>query len=467
MRAARVALAVLSAAALTAPLGAAPPKLPTLDEALLKEAPALLKYAKEKKYKSIGVLKFQVVRGRGAATDHAGPLNLTLARRLELALLLAGNPEDPSLVILRDASEKAATIRGANHMTAAGREKLFEATYQPAWGKEAVKPSAFFTGEACIDADLRRMTVKIKCVDRDTDWANAREVSFEAQTGSNDVIETGYSFRRRGGDARGGDLPAAAEAAAINDAAEVTRNHEFHPLDPRAKPRLKLEIRYDGKPVEPEFRDGRARVRDSRDSEKKMTLVVRRADPANDHERLAFVLKVNGENSLYRQRAEDLACTKWILEPDDKEVIIDGYQFDDKKADEFKLLTRAASKEKELDYGSDLGLISLVVFRERKDDKRVPPKIEDKPDDGGPPRKEKEVATLSVLSRRAYPEEVPDTYDSLQYKLRRGLVRGLTVPDNRRGLAVPGERIRSEVVKVPFEADPTPIMAATVIYYQP
>src|SRR3954451_8850124 len=60
----------------------------TLDRALLKQAPRVIGYLKGHNYKDVGVLKFRVKLGDEPTSDHVGPLNLNLAGRLEIALVL-------------------------------------------------------------------------------------------------------------------------------------------------------------------------------------------------------------------------------------------------------------------------------------------------------------------------------------------------------------------------------------------
>jgi hypothetical protein len=76
----------------------------------------------------VGVLKFRIQKGSREPTDNAGTLNLDLARRLTVALILADDVRDP-LNIIEDASAVAARLNNASYLTAAGRKKLFEQLY--------------------------------------------------------------------------------------------------------------------------------------------------------------------------------------------------------------------------------------------------------------------------------------------------------------------------------------------------
>src|SRR3954469_24886197 len=79
----------------------------TLDAALLREAPRVLGYLKGQGYKNVGVLKFRVKKGEQPLSDRVGTLNLNLAARLEIALVLATDIKAP-LGIIHDASAVAA-----------------------------------------------------------------------------------------------------------------------------------------------------------------------------------------------------------------------------------------------------------------------------------------------------------------------------------------------------------------------
>ncbi len=171
-----------------------------LEKQMLREAPKILAQLKGRGCKTVGVLKFRVKKGNEPLTDNAGPLNLTLANRLEMALILANKVQQP-LGIIHDASAVAARLRGASHVTAEGRHTLFEADYPLAWGKEKVRPDALLTGIALISPDLRDMTVGILAFDKD--GKGLRKVAqFTATVDAVALVESGESFLLRGASTR-------------------------------------------------------------------------------------------------------------------------------------------------------------------------------------------------------------------------------------------------------------------------
>ena len=83
----------------------------------------MLGYLKEHGYRNVGVLKFRVQKGDEPVSDRVGTLNLDLAARLEVALVLTTDIKAP-LGIIHDASAVAAKIPGANHLNEPGRRAL-------------------------------------------------------------------------------------------------------------------------------------------------------------------------------------------------------------------------------------------------------------------------------------------------------------------------------------------------------
>src|ERR1700733_8883574 len=125
-------------------------ELQSLERGLVQQSPALIKRFKASGYKNVGVLKFLVAHASSKGfSDSVGTLNMMLARRLEVALVLANDPGAP-VGVIRNASTVAARTKGANHRSPAGRKVLFEPDYPLAWGKGEVKADAFVTGTALI-----------------------------------------------------------------------------------------------------------------------------------------------------------------------------------------------------------------------------------------------------------------------------------------------------------------------------
>ena len=426
-----ILLALASIGAVFNQIHAAP-----LDRQLLQHAPVVLRYCQAKGYKNVGVLKFRVKKGRSAVTDNVGALNLDVANQLELALVLANRVQQP-LGIIRNASAVAATIRGANHLVAEGRPPLFSRRYLLAWGSEEVTPDAFLTGVIFVSDDLRKLAVGILAFDRQHPME--RIVEFDAEVDPFDLIDVGESYLVRG--ALGDDEQQLAQV--VMSANEVRANEQPHPLKDPGAP-VELEVRYDDSPVPIEVRGGQAFVREPREGEQVSFVLKRRQ---SDQARYGLVLKVNGLNTLHKERLPELECHKWVLEPDLKEITLVGFQLTDDEVEAFKVLSRAASKGREMDYGADVGTISLAVFREGEVSQ--PPAtdlLDDVADD------------MAVLSRERFPLTIPRNLPALQAQLRNDAVRGLITE---------GEVMHGRTRTVSFTPHPIPVMSVTVTYYRP
>ncbi len=78
---------------------------------------------KEHGVRNVGVLKYRVKKGDQPVSARIGTLNLDLAARREIALVLATDIKAP-LGIIHDASAVTARTPGANHLTEPGRRAL-------------------------------------------------------------------------------------------------------------------------------------------------------------------------------------------------------------------------------------------------------------------------------------------------------------------------------------------------------
>jgi hypothetical protein len=421
----------------------------TIDRALLKQAPQVIRYLKEHGYKNVGVLKFRVKKGDEPASDHVGPLNLNLAGRLEVALVLADDLKSP-LGIIRDADAVAATLPGANHLNKAGRRVLFQGRYPLAWGDAQVEPDAFLTGVAEVSRDRKRMRVGILALGKEGETLD-KVAELTASTDAPTLSEAGESFLIRGF-ADGGRVEMNAENTAgkntekaVESAVKVKAAPETTPLrDPEAP--VALEIRYDDQPVPLEIRDNKAEIREPEDGQK-VSFAIRKKDPTPDQ--YGVVLLVNDVNTLFKQRIAPLRARKWILNTEHHETVIRGYQTADQEAEEFRVLSREESKTNAVQYGPAAGTITLVVFRQKNTRQAAPP-LDDEGED------------LAALSRGVLPSERPLTLAALKYQLRAGVKTG-----DSRGLIVEGGRITPTIHTVEFEPDPSPVMSVTISYYKP
>ena len=418
-----------------------PGRTADLEKQLLKEAPGILKYLREKGYKNVGVLKFRSKIGDEPVSDNAGTINLSLADRLEIALALANSPREPIGIIQR-ASARAAAVRGANHLTVDGRKALFADRYALAWGEEQVMPDAFLTGVVMLDAGLKQMDVGVLAFDQKGDNL-AKVAQFKAAVEAQDLVESGSSFLLRGAFDDG--QVQLAQAGAVQAAAGVHSQGADLPPERRRRA-VTLDIYYDGQKVPVKIEGGKAWVAEPREGQKVM-LMVRRQDASKLQ--YGVVLKVNGENTLYKDRLPAEQSHMWILAPSSGPLEIRGYKVGVDRGEEFRILSRQESKLQEMNYGIDVGTITLTAFREGKA-KSKPPDISYEAED------------LAALSRSVFPTERPRNLGALQAQLRADAQKR-----SSRGLIVGGKEIKIETEKVAFEVYPVPVYNVTIHYYKP
>lgn len=429
-------------------LGAGSPavRAESLDRELMARAPQVLQFLKSKGYTNVGLLKFLVKKGNEPTTDNAGSLNLDVAQHLSIALILADDARQ-SVDIIRDASAVAALLPGANHLTREGRLKLFGQSYPLAWGDRKVKPDAFLTGVVEVSQNLHELTLRLKCIDQTGGVEDVfdRDHLIHAETQSADLVCLGESYILRTGLNKDGEFKVVPADQAVQDALEVRQQKKDFPLMAKDAP-VELQIYYDGKKVPYEIRDGKAFIPEPQE---KQDVVFRLKRTPSARGRLGVVLKVNGVNTLYKEElSDDWSCRMWVLEPDSGPLTIRGYQTDEGTADKFKVLSRPASKKEEINYGKDLGTITLVVFREIQAGEKAEPA-------GG------ETGRRVAVQRGMLPAEPPKNLSALRYQLRHSLNPGIRGIIPREG----GGKIQSVTRTVPFDAATQPIMTAVITYY--
>jgi hypothetical protein len=430
-----------------------------LDRALLLESPKIIEYLRKHHCHTVGVLKFLVKKAGENETDSAGILNLGMAQRLELALILcddnpAGKPAE-QIAVLQDASAVADRTPGANHTDPTHRKPLFDASYPVAWGKKMAHPDVLLAGVIHLSEDRQKFQVNVYAYHRDSPEEKPKKVvSFDAPADPSALSETGESFQLRGiaDDATLKLEPEEREKAIQKEAAAAALRakevHDQHPAAPAAETPVVLKILYDGKLQNLKFVGGVAEVAEPAEGQKVVFVLERR-----DSSKTAYgvVLKVNGENTLERERKRDLQCIKWILEPGDGPTHVRGFQKGDTVADKFRILSRPESKEKEFYYGADVGLITMAVFRNRDEKSEPPPRD---------PKDSFEEEDERALQRGMFPAERPEELSRLKELLRKE-------KSETRGLIGSGPEVESKVQTVKFTADPTPVMAISIRYYKP
>jgi hypothetical protein len=423
------------------------------------------------------VLKFLVQKGDGAPSDRVGTLNLTLANRVQTALLLGQDlkklreGEEP-IGIIQNASAVAATIPGASHLDAKGKEKLFTKKYPLLWDEADVVPDAFVTGCAVIPAGSSTFTVCLYVFDK----AGKTKIfdAFEAELNSNLLVESGKDFLLRGAGNKGrpkeGPLQEVLDQR--DDALKSNQNVEKalapSPLKDKDAP-VVLEVYYGGNRIDYQI-DKATRTASIPEPQtgQEVKFVIRKTDDTNI--RYGVVLKVNGESTLFRETEQNLQCTKWILEEKGEQVEIKGYRLkaESSKYEEFEIAPPEASAELQVKYGKDTGQISFVVFKDAGKSNDLPPD-DLPPNEAGLPTGEKTTIRAIDNGTSAKPgpatQSKPDSAQKAQ-QLAQQLAGRLT-QSRGRGVVVPGAtKTSGPITKVPFNPNPVPVLSATITYFR-
>jgi hypothetical protein len=163
------------------------------------------------------------------------------------------------------------------------------------------------------------------------------------------------------------------------------------------------------------------------------------------------VLKVNGENTLFRQTNRDLECAKWLLTPEHVRTVVKGHQMKGSNvAEQFTVLSESDSAKLAVDYGRNVGQIQLTVFREQPVSEEPPALASEDEED------------LAALLRGTQPEVLPNNADALRAQVRSAARSG---DQTRGGLIVAGNETQNQIEIKTFTPDPLPIMSVTVTYY--
>jgi hypothetical protein len=414
---------------------------------------ATIQHCRTKKLTSVGVLKFLIFDDQGKPQHTVGTINSLLADRMEVALVLANRPTDP-VTLIEDASSVAAKIEGANHLTKEGRKALLGGDYQPMWGDESVKADLLITGIAEIDSDKQIVTLSLMAFDNNSEDLSAIGEDQIIKLTPTLFAEAGASFTTRGAFDHGKiggtnakpvdgspptDLPPGEDLAFTSAAKIQTGGKEEHPIYNPNSP-VRLQVLYDGVAMAVDVKNGRATIQEPKQGQRVELLIAKDNTP----DRYAVVVKLNGRNTLYQQQAPDLGCTKWVLSRPGQSKLIKGFQSrDNQNVELFQILSDQESKKQEMNYGKDVGTISITVFSEGKP---APLELDDEKYDAG-------LVEASLL-----PKKKSSTFGALKAKLLASANRGLIVKSN--------VTTEGRVKAVKFHCGTTPVMSAVIAYYR-
>jgi hypothetical protein len=411
-------------------------------------------------YKNVGVLSFLVVKestegeiSPDTLTKNIGSIHDLLARRLEVAMLLA-NPTVAPIGIIDCASEVAADRRSGSVLSRGARRQLLEESYPLHWGDHNVKPEAFFTGVMRVDPSLKFASLSLLRFSADEldlapvggDRVVAVEAAMLAEIGES------YSLTRgafTGGSIKAGDdfpddlpddLPAdEADESSVDAAIDARNDDDSHPLN-TDDAAVRVQILYDDQPAPQKVVDGQAIVPEPQPGQKVQIRVVKDQTPR----RYAICVKVNGECAFGRERLPDKSCRKYLLSKPGQVMHVDGYQMDNNRVERFRVLATAESKGRAFDYGQDVGAISVTVFPEVAKDSTPDTTEGDKAE--------------ALIAAGKLPDRRPNSFGKLKLQL---------LGYANRGLIVQGESAKSHVRVVPFSEASAPAMHLSIQYYKP
>jgi hypothetical protein len=458
-------IAGLVVLALGATAARAGDELPTLDKALRDNAPEIVKELRERKYQNVGVLKFLVRYGDGPARDNAGPLNTSLADRLEVALVLA--LDNDNLAIIGNASKGvvASDNPRATHLTEAGRRELFKINGQKyfhiPWkaGADGVQADAFLTGEARFSPDRRSMRISVQLFDRDNPKRVCMISEFAAASDLRSLTETGITFARGRFDNPAQLVAKAADnAPQPDDGKDELQKKANAALTALRQSPVQLKILYDGdeqvvRPT-PVVADKSNVLLQVETPKVRQEVSFTLSNTSNDT--YGVVLKINGQNTIKREQQDALDCKRWILKGNET-ITVTGFQLDNVKIDKFKVQTPYESELNSVYYGDNAGTISMVVFRSGK------------PEDAAPDKSEEAVAvaTVSRGMLSLHGEPMASDLKRFQKQLRKETDSDSAAARSRGLVTGAGGNGNNPVKEVEFHPIPTPELSATIRYYEP
>jgi hypothetical protein len=352
-------IAVFTLAAIVNPVRAE-----EVDKLLYRQARKLYDTIAAKRVGVVGVLKFRAQKASEQETFFAGPINIHMAEMLEAVLIAGRFNLDQETKIVRNASLTASSAgQKLNYLNPADRSKLFNLVYTETEGASAM-PEMFFTGVVKLDQKTHQTTVVIEAFDKQ--GQSIEEVArFTAENDRNLLGDFGqaYILARRDVFARpDSDGNRAADAQTVPGA------NRFSPQS-RGESLATLRMTINGQPVpfetDPTGASPGALRFTSREPLETDTVQFAIENTSKDV-RVACVLKINGESTLFRERDVAANCRKWIVNPGETKTI-GGFYDGEIGKNMRKFLVKAAPGPDEPLSPSLQGTIDFHVFIEDKD----------------------------------------------------------------------------------------------------
>ena len=459
------ALLVIGFAATFTPAADPPaPGSDPVDDALATLADAIVHHARDTmKVPNVGVISVPVAWGMGVPYPNTTELGTMLARRLEVALVLA-NPDD-DLMILRRPGETVAANRDrvSSHVVSESRRKFFLHKYTPAWGdpEQRVEAAAFVVVTARVSPKLDELFLKTEMFDKHGAMTTVPKGMLHAKISPRVLAELGCGFRAdptgKGvtfSGARGVDpavmkknLPASTSSNTPGEQQTILAQ----PAELLRDAPVKFQIFYNDTEAPVESVGGYFRVRPPTKDETVHFVLTNPTEAP-----VGAVMKLNGENTIERQTLPDDRCRKWVIDPG-KSVTIRGFlRANNKEWEKFQVLSEGESDAEAVKYGAHAGSFRLTVFA----GKTVP-----SGNDPEPPAADETLASRLAIARGSV--DVAGNKAGSLNALQRQLRAAAPADGRRGGLVVPGGEVETKSVDlVRFEMlSNTPILNLPVWYF--
>jgi hypothetical protein len=366
-------------------VGAPQARAANLDAALLKAAPDVLSYLKNKDYKNVGVLPFQVKKGSRPASHLGAPLAISLPGRLENALIMCqGANEHQAVAVIRDAAGSANQAKvGAYLHNPAAYRKLFTSKYELAWGDKKVSPDVFLTGQIVNDGDRSETKIQLQALTASslqgarlkvtnvgkpilvkTDRALLRDLGYTFALSRSVVTKRGFTAKRR-------DEAAIEQVRQQEEGEDKKGPAQSDALDPTNIAGIGFKLYYDGAPVPLQplmgsADDTKAKIYQVAPMPPGAQVTMSLTRLTDDPQTLGVVLKVNGENTFRPEGDDGAYPRKWLYPPDRKgyEDVFKGIytSADGRNLLPFRVLNEQESRTRAMELGDKAGWIQIEVY---------------------------------------------------------------------------------------------------------
>jgi len=212
-------------------------------------------------------------------------------------------------------------------------------------------------------------------------------------------------------------------------------------LEPRLPPQrvFDLEVLVDGRPASEYFARNRTYIEAIKGSEYELRV----RNPTSD--RVAVALSVDGLNTIDARHTSAWDSSKWVIEPY-QTITISGWQMSTERARRFYFTDERDSYGAKLGRTENLGVISAVIYRERRQSISIMPRSSVRQDRDKSAREEAPSAGSSS--------------DELSSK--RSSVMG--TPDDDYAATGIGRSVRNDVTWVDMQLEPNPVGQISIRY---